>query len=141
MKDWNTIGTAIQTKLNGYVGAGQPLVGAFDAHDTKFEGYPVATWEWEDGESDTFTTAENKRVYIASIYIHHEFESGTRSTANRIIAQTLSTIQQAFEADHTLGGACDFTLPGPAKWGVYQEGAGMIRYGSIRVKFVASAIV
>lgn len=139
--DWITIGNAITAKLATLVGTGKPLVGAYDAHDTKFSGYPVATWEWEDGESEIYTTAENKRTYIATIYIHCDFENRTRSEANRIVAQTLALLQTAFETDRTLGGTCDFVLPGPAKWGVYQEGVGMVRYGSIKISCVASIIV
>lgn len=138
---WKLIGDQIQAKLDTFVGVGQPLIAALDAHDTKFEGYPVATWEWEEGENEILTTAENKRTYIATIYVHHEFQQATRSTANRIIAEILSDLQDAFDGDQTMSGTCDYTLPGPARWGVYQESAGMVRWGSIKIYFVASTIV
>lgn len=141
MKDWDDIGDAIQAKLETFVGVGQPLVGAYDSHDEKFSGYPCASWEWEDGENEIYTTAENKRTYIATIYVHQEIETRTRSEANRILKQTLSAIQLAFDQDQTLGGACDFTLPGPTKWGIYPGTVGVVRYGGIKLYCVASAIV
>lgn len=141
--DRKNIQDAVLAKLQGFTGSGQPLVSVSRAHITTFSGFPSASFEFISGDSEYLTTAENKRTYILTIYIHQEFEklSGGREVANDIIAETLDTIHQAFEEDPTLGGVVDFCLPAPSDWGEYKESQGQVRFGGLDIRCVKSVQV
>ena len=128
---FTTIRTAIRNKLETLVGEGKPLAFVYDIHTTKIDGYPSATFEPSDMESDFATTTENLRTYVFRIVIHQETEKVGKSKALEILAHAVDETIKLFDNDITLGGAVSFLNAVPSAWGEYSEGVGQVKHAEI----------
>ena len=126
------IRSKIKTKLESRQGDGEPLVDVFDSHKTGFNGYPSATFEPSEVQSDYETNTQNMRKYTFRIVIHQEIEKVTRSRAIDILCDVLDTLMDDFDRDDTLGGSADMCRAIPLAWGIYDEGAGLVMYAEMK---------
>jgi len=127
------IKNAIKAKLDTLKGTGQLLVDVYDFHKGEFTGYPSATFEPSDIESDYDTTAENARKYVFRIVIHQEITKAGLDGSIDILANAIDAILDAFDSDYKLGGAVDNIEAVPADWHTYESPAGEIRAAEIRL--------
>ncbi len=128
------IRSKIKEKLDAKKGAGQPLVDVFDYHKTGFSGYPSATFEPSEVQSDYETSTQNFRKHIFRIVIHQEIEKVGRSKAIDILCDVLDQLMDDFDKDDTLGGSADMSKAVPLMWGVYEEGAGLVLYAEMKLE-------
>lgn len=128
-----SIRAKIKEKLDARKGDGQPLVDVYQEHRTDFSGYPVATFEPSDIESDFETTTQNYRNYVFRIVLHQEIENTGRENAIGILASLVDTIIQDFEEDWSLGGVVDQCNAVPLNFGIYDEGAGKVMFAEIKL--------
>lgn len=125
--------TAIKNKLDTLKGDDQPLVEVYDEHTTELAGFPCATFEPSDLESDFETTTQNFRRYIFRLVIHQEMGKVGRGEAVRILAQAIDLIIDAFDQDYSLGGACNFCNATPSMFGEYETAKGIIKFAEIKL--------
>lgn len=128
-----TIKTAIKDKLDTLKGVDKPLVDVYAFHKGEFTGYPSATFEPSDVESDFETTAENERKYIFRIVVHQEITKAGLEGSIDILADAVDAIIDAFDKDYKLGGVVDLLEAAPADWHIYESPAGEIRAAEIRL--------
>lgn len=129
-----TIKTAIKNKLNSLIGTGAgKLKNVYDFHTGEFNGYPVATFEPSDVESDYETTEENIRKYIFRIVVHQEITKAGLDGSIDILADVVDAIIDAFDQDYTLGGVVDWLAAVPADWHIYDSPTGEVRAAEIRL--------
>ncbi len=133
--------TAILNKLNTLKGLGQPLNYVYDEHRTDFEGFPAATFEPSDLESDFETVTDNLRHYIFRIVIWQEAEKVGLGQSIDILADAVDKVIDAFDQDYTLGGACDVVKAVPVEWGVVPAGNGIVRYAEIKLECIKSTSI
>ena len=129
-----SIRAKIKEKLDNRVGDGEPLVNAYQEHRTNFSGFPVATFEPSDLESDYETTTQNYRNYIFRIVLHQEIESVGRDTAIGILASLVDTLVQDFDEDWSLGGVVDMVQAVPLNFGIYDEGNGETMFAELKLE-------
>ncbi len=138
---FTAIRTKIKAKLDAQKGTGKPLVDVFQENRIGFSGYPSATFEPSDMESDFETNKQNLRKYVFRIYLHQEIEKVGNDGAIGILCSLLDMIIQDFEADFSLGGVVVYCNPVPVNWGLYDEGAGKVKYAEIKLECYVSADV
>lgn len=124
----------IKSKLDERKGTSQPLVEVYQEHRTDFGGYPVATFEPSDIESDYETNTQNYRNYIFRIVLHQEIEKIGKDQAIGILSSLVDTLIQDFEEDWSLGGVVDQCNAIPLNFGLYDEGAGKVLYAEIKLE-------
>jgi len=129
--NWTTIKASIKSKLEGLAGTGKPLAFVYDEHRTTFEGYPTATFEPTDMDSDFSTSQENMRSYVFRVIVHQEMESAGQGSSIDILASAIDAITDAFDNDYTLGGLVIEVQAVPARWGVMPADNGFIRYAEL----------
>lgn len=129
-----SIRAKIKEKLDALTGDGQPLAEVYQEHRTDFGGYPVATFEPSDIESDFETNTQNYRNYIFRIVLHQEIEKTGRDNAIGILSSLIDTLIQDFEEDWSLGGTVDQCDAMPLNLGLYDEGAGKVLYAEIKLE-------
>ena len=129
-----SIRSAILTKLNGIVGAGQPLAQVKAYHDENFTGFPCASFEPSGNENMFYTNTDNLRGYAFDVVVWQEIESGGRANAVTVLTTAVDAIIAAFDSDYNLSGACDFVEPVPSAWKEIVVGEATFKYAVITIK-------
>lgn len=114
---------------------------ADDKHSSNLTGFPAATFEPSGNENIYLTNAENQRKYIFDIIIHQEITKAGRDEAIRILGETVDAVITAFDIDYRLTNNVDFCMALPSKWGEYTSGSATIKYATLTLICVKSAIV
>lgn len=133
--------TAIKSKLDSLSGSGQVLTIAYDYHETAPAGFPAASFEPLGIQNQMFTTDDNLIGYSFEIVIQQEFSSITRSAAVGILCRALDSIIAAFNADSSLSGACNYTIPVNGSFGFFEGANGSILWTTLTLICFAEVAV
>ena len=141
MPSFTSLRTAIKAKLDTLTGTGQPLKQVKDSHDENFTGFPVATFEPSGHENNFYLNTDNQRAYAFDIIVWQEMPSGGRNNAITVLAAAVDAIVSAFDADYSLGGACDFCVPIPSAWGDVVIGNSSFKYAKMSIVCKSEVLV
>lgn len=129
----------IKAKLDELKGDEKPLADVYDYHSAEFNGYPAATFEPSDIESDFESQHENLRKYIFRIVVHQEISQAGMAESIEILQDASDAIIDAFDQDYKLGGLIDWLEAVPGSWRTYESPTGDIR--AVEIKLVCNKSV
>lgn len=138
---FDNLTTAISAKLATLTGTGKVLSQVYDYHETAPAGFPAATFEPSSLSNIAYTNTDNLRGHAFDIILYQEFSTMTRSAALGILRRAVDAVVAAFDADASLSGACDYTLPIPGNFGFMEGANGSILWATLTLVCYAEITV
>ena len=90
----------IKTKLDGI----SVIQEVHDYPTESFGGFPAAVLKSTGNESEFQSTTENKRIYVFTVYLVDEIESGNVRKSRNVIRGVVDNVMASFDQDQLLNG-------------------------------------
>lgn len=135
MSNYVSLSAAIKAKIQTSTTIDSAYV--YDYAISKPGGYPAVTIVPSEMQAHFADTGRNERHWFFDVKVYQERIRAGEDAAERILRQTVDELITLFDADMTLGGACAFCRPIPARWAFVQAPDVDTRVASIMLECVA----
>ena len=137
MPDFISIGEKIKANLDAI--AELSFVGDF--HDADITGYPAATFDISDDDSEFLTNKENIRTITYQIVLYQEVENLGLAESKDLLSAVAIKVIDKFESDFNLGGEVDWCIPLGGPRGQFDSPNGQVYFQTLSLQCRFSKLV